>query len=189
MLFLFFDESYEVLLTDVSLFGLGFKAVGAYLFFLLFVWRSGGLALGPALALPSSPSGSRSVIALVTRLRLSARVRTKTWVRKGVRASYRSRLPNLSPKYPMRNRLTYSRVFSLLFYNLDFRQPFPANLMVGCFAIADAGQTIRTDLDNELEGAFPPLFSFSPSFINERSRCERGDIFGSLTDSLFAVCV
>ena len=32
-------------------------------------------------------------------------------------------------------------------------QPFPANLMVGCFAIADSSQVIRTDLDNELEGA------------------------------------
>lgn len=31
-------------------------------------------------------------------------------------------------------------------------QPFPANLMVGCFAIADSSQVIRTDLDNELEG-------------------------------------
>ncbi|KAF8335474.1 uncharacterized protein EI90DRAFT_3153049 [Cantharellus anzutake] len=32
-------------------------------------------------------------------------------------------------------------------------QPFPANLMVGCFALADSSQTIRTDLDNELEDA------------------------------------
>jgi len=31
--------------------------------------------------------------------------------------------------------------------------PFPANLMVGCFAIADSSQVIRTDLDNELEDA------------------------------------
>ncbi|KAF8313642.1 hypothetical protein DL93DRAFT_2156137 [Clavulina sp. PMI_390] len=29
--------------------------------------------------------------------------------------------------------------------------PFPANLMIGCFAIADSSQKIRTDLDNELE--------------------------------------
>jgi len=31
--------------------------------------------------------------------------------------------------------------------------PFPANLMVGCFALADSSQKIRTDLDNELEDA------------------------------------
>ncbi|CAE7060799.1 unnamed protein product [Rhizoctonia solani] len=31
--------------------------------------------------------------------------------------------------------------------------PFPANLMIGCFATADSSQTIRTDLDNELEDA------------------------------------
>nr|KIR49312.1 NAD+ diphosphatase [Cryptococcus bacillisporus CA1280] len=31
--------------------------------------------------------------------------------------------------------------------------PFPANLMVGCFGRAKDGQTIRTDLDNELEDA------------------------------------
>ncbi|KAF8609633.1 hypothetical protein BDV93DRAFT_431821 [Ceratobasidium sp. AG-I] len=29
--------------------------------------------------------------------------------------------------------------------------PYPANLMIGCFASADSSQTIRTDLDNELE--------------------------------------
>jgi len=31
--------------------------------------------------------------------------------------------------------------------------PFPANLMIGCFATADSSQEIRTDLDNELEHA------------------------------------
>ena len=31
-------------------------------------------------------------------------------------------------------------------------QPFPANLMVGFYAIADDTQPTRTDLDNELEG-------------------------------------
>jgi len=31
--------------------------------------------------------------------------------------------------------------------------PYPANLMIGCFASADSSQTIRTDLDNELEDA------------------------------------
>lgn len=32
-------------------------------------------------------------------------------------------------------------------------QPYPANLMVGCYARADASQPLRIDLDNELEGA------------------------------------
>ncbi|KDN50205.1 hypothetical protein RSAG8_01541, partial [Rhizoctonia solani AG-8 WAC10335] len=31
--------------------------------------------------------------------------------------------------------------------------PYPANLMIGCYASADSSQTIRTDLDNELEDA------------------------------------
>lgn len=31
--------------------------------------------------------------------------------------------------------------------------PYPANLMVGCFGRAKPDQTIRLDLDNELEGA------------------------------------
>lgn len=31
--------------------------------------------------------------------------------------------------------------------------PYPANLMVGCYAFADSSQTIRTDLDNELSEA------------------------------------
>ncbi|KAH7345018.1 NUDIX hydrolase domain-like protein [Rhizoctonia solani] len=31
--------------------------------------------------------------------------------------------------------------------------PYPANLMIGCYATADSSQTIRTDLDNELEDA------------------------------------
>ncbi|KAL1743875.1 NUDIX hydrolase domain-like protein [Schizophyllum fasciatum] len=31
--------------------------------------------------------------------------------------------------------------------------PYPANLMVGCYARADAAQPLRTDLDNELEDA------------------------------------
>jgi len=31
--------------------------------------------------------------------------------------------------------------------------PFPANLMIGCFAIADSSQKLRTDLDNELDDA------------------------------------
>ena len=30
--------------------------------------------------------------------------------------------------------------------------PYPANLMVGCFGRAKPDQTIRLDLDNELEG-------------------------------------
>lgn len=33
--------------------------------------------------------------------------------------------------------------------------PYPANLMVGCFGRAKPDQTIRLDLDNELEGMFP----------------------------------
>ncbi|KAG9126797.1 nucleolar DEAD-box protein required for synthesis of 60S ribosomal subunit [Ceratobasidium sp. 392] len=31
--------------------------------------------------------------------------------------------------------------------------PYPANLMIGCYATADSSQPIRTDLDNELEDA------------------------------------
>lgn len=31
-------------------------------------------------------------------------------------------------------------------------RPFPSNLMVGCFGVADDSQKIRLDLDNELEG-------------------------------------
>lgn len=31
-------------------------------------------------------------------------------------------------------------------------EPYPANLMLGFFATADAAAPIRTDLDNELEG-------------------------------------
>ncbi|CAE6448399.1 unnamed protein product [Rhizoctonia solani] len=33
------------------------------------------------------------------------------------------------------------------------QKPYPANLMIGCYASADSSQTIRTDLDNELEDA------------------------------------
>lgn len=36
---------------------------------------------------------------------------------------------------------------------LTITQPFPANLMVGFYAIADESQPTRTDLDNELEGS------------------------------------
>jgi hypothetical protein len=36
-------------------------------------------------------------------------------------------------------------------------QPYPANLMVGFYARADATQPIRTDLDNELVGVYPSL--------------------------------
>lgn len=32
------------------------------------------------------------------------------------------------------------------------RQPFPANIMAGFYAIADPNEPVRTDLDNELEG-------------------------------------
>lgn len=41
--------------------------------------------------------------------------------------------------------------------------------MVGCFAIADAEQTIRTDLDNELEGAFSSslICSMDAEILNE----------------------
>lgn len=31
--------------------------------------------------------------------------------------------------------------------------PYPANLMIGCYGFAEDGQSIRTDLDNELEDA------------------------------------
>lgn len=41
-------------------------------------------------------------------------------------------------------------------YNVKYHSsqpwPYPANLMVGCYAYADSSQTIRTDLDNELIG-------------------------------------
>lgn len=42
---------------------------------------------------------------------------------------------------------------------LTAAQPFPANLMVGFYAIADDTQPTRTDLDNELEGGShsPPM--------------------------------
>ena len=31
-------------------------------------------------------------------------------------------------------------------------QPFPANIMAGFYAVADSTESVRTDLDNELEG-------------------------------------
>jgi len=41
-------------------------------------------------------------------------------------------------------------------YNVRYQSsqpwPYPANLMVGCYAYADSSQVIRTDLDNELAG-------------------------------------
>ena len=39
--------------------------------------------------------------------------------------------------------------------------PYPANIMVGCYGRARDGQTIRLDLDNELEGEYPHS---SPTF-------------------------
>jgi NAD+ diphosphatase len=33
-------------------------------------------------------------------------------------------------------------------------QPYPANIMVGFYAIGDPLEPIRTDLDNELEGSY-----------------------------------
>lgn len=40
-----------------------------------------------------------------------------------------------------------------VFYHSSQNWPFPASLMIGCIGIADEGQQIRTDLDNELEDA------------------------------------
>ena len=42
---------------------------------------------------------------------------------------------------------------SMQVHELILHQPYPANLMVGCYARADASQPLRIDLDNELEGA------------------------------------
>jgi NAD+ diphosphatase len=42
--------------------------------------------------------------------------------------------------------------------------PYPANLMVGCYGRAKPDQTIRLDLDNELEGT-SPLPSINPRLI------------------------
>ena len=45
---------------------------------------------------------------------------------------------------------------SMQVHELIVHQPYPANLMVGCYARADASQPLRIDLDNELEGASLP---------------------------------
>ena len=38
-------------------------------------------------------------------------------------------------------------------------QPFPANIMAGFYAVADSSEPVRTDLDNELEGACVAYFT------------------------------
>ncbi|KAF9509360.1 hypothetical protein BS47DRAFT_1377623 [Hydnum rufescens UP504] len=43
------------------------------------------------------------------------------------------------------------RATNVRYHSCQF--PFPANLMIGCFAIADSSQKLRTDLDNELDDA------------------------------------
>lgn len=43
--------------------------------------------------------------------------------------------------------------------------PYPANLMVGCYAFADSSQTIRTDLDNELSGGRGAFFDLDPCIL------------------------
>lgn len=43
-------------------------------------------------------------------------------------------------------------VVNEVMYHSSQPWPYPANLMVGCFGRADENQTIRLDLDNELEG-------------------------------------
>lgn len=47
-------------------------------------------------------------------------------------------------------------------------QPYPANLMVGFYARADATQPIRTDLDNELAGMYPPWLQL---LVTHKYRC------------------